>query len=194
MSIAGHNMTLLSIDGIDVVPIEVTSFNMHLGERYDVRLCADQPLGNYLITATYDYACALVEGNFIPPGFSAVPACHFYAFLNYAGHTDVPVAPSNRSWAPQGTGGGLNPAPVSGVVFDLTNFNSWNQTQPLQPESEPEEPDVRYVINMGLKGPVYSGPTAVPMTMGRWYMDLASNPHPRPYKYATDATGCGCFG
>lgn len=71
-------MTLLSIDGVDVKPIEVTSFNMHLGERYDVRLCADQPLGNYLITAVYDYACSLVEGNFIPPGFSAGKKGHPY--------------------------------------------------------------------------------------------------------------------
>lgn len=36
VSIAGHNMTLLAIDGDDVQPIDVVSFNMHLGE---VRMC-----------------------------------------------------------------------------------------------------------------------------------------------------------
>merc|ERR1719498_2874 len=184
MELAGHQMTLLAIDGEDVKPIEINAFNMHLGERYDVRICADQEPGNYLVTATYDYACALVEGHFIPPGFSAVPACKFYAFLNYKGHNEVPKAPwfsNHHNNAPAGTGGGKNPKPVGGVRFDLTNFESFSLTSPLvDDEPEPEEPDVRYVINMGLKGPVYKKADTKPLTKGRWYMDVDSE-HPRPY-------------
>jgi FtsP/CotA-like multicopper oxidase with cupredoxin domain len=74
IKIAGHEMLLIAKDGYDVKPIKVSSFNMHLGERYDVVVCTDQKPGNYLISANYDYACTLTPGHFIPPGFSAVPA------------------------------------------------------------------------------------------------------------------------
>ncbi len=63
ISMAGHNMTLIAKDGGDLEPLQVTSFNMHLGERYDVIVCADQEPGNYLISARYDYACTLTEGG-----------------------------------------------------------------------------------------------------------------------------------
>jgi len=69
VSFAGHNMTLISLDGAyDIEPLAVSAVNLHLGERADVVLCADQKPGNYLINATYDYACSLTPGNFIPPG------------------------------------------------------------------------------------------------------------------------------
>ena len=58
-------MLLISKDGSDLKPINVTSFNMHLGERYDVVVCADQDPGNYLISAKYDYACSLTPGHFM---------------------------------------------------------------------------------------------------------------------------------
>lgn len=181
MELAGHDMTLLAIDGSDVKPIKISSFNMHLGERYDVLVCANQDPGNYLITATYDYACDLVKGNFIPPGFSAVPRCDFFSFLNYKGHTGVPSKPRDVKGAPSGTGGGRDPKPAEGVVFDLTGFESWSMTSPLVDEDPLEdEPDIRIVMDMGLKGPVYDKPTDKPLTKGRWYLDVRSD-HPRPF-------------
>jgi FtsP/CotA-like multicopper oxidase with cupredoxin domain len=91
ISLAGHNMTLVSVDGAyDVAPIAISSFNLHLGERIDVIVRADQPPGNYLINATYDYACALTPGHFIPPGFAAVPTCEFFAYLHYDGEDEFP--------------------------------------------------------------------------------------------------------
>lgn len=48
VSIAGHTMTLIALDGAyQVVPLTVRSFNLHLGERVDVIVCADQRPGNY---------------------------------------------------------------------------------------------------------------------------------------------------
>lgn len=32
---------------------------------------------------TYDYACSLTKGHFIPPGFHPVSSCNFYGFLHY---------------------------------------------------------------------------------------------------------------
>jgi len=174
VDIKGHNMTLISLDGVDVVPIQVSAVNLHLGERADTVICADQEPGNYLITLTYDYACSLTKGNFIPPGFSVVPNCRFYGYLNYKGHNEVPHDL-------KGTGGGKNPKPRSGVRFDLTNNEAWNYTRPIIYDPEPEEPDIRYVINLGLKGPIYSKPTDEPLTKGMWYMDLDGQT-PRPWE------------
>ncbi len=41
-SIAGHNMTLVALDGVPVVALQVTSVNLHIGERADIVMCADQ--------------------------------------------------------------------------------------------------------------------------------------------------------
>ena len=66
VAIAGHNATLVSLDGAyDVEPLAVKSFNVHLTERYDVMLCADQEPGNYVVNATYDYV--LQPRAAIPP-------------------------------------------------------------------------------------------------------------------------------
>lgn len=80
--------------------------------------------------------------NFIPPGFAPVPTCDFYAYLHYEGEDEFPTDLS-------GTGGGKNPAPTSGVPFDLTLPEGYHVTEPRVPEPEPEEPDVRYTINLG---------------------------------------------
>lgn len=121
----------------------------------------------YPIELHYDYACALTKGNFIPPGFHAVSSCRFYGFLSYGPEANQGI-PVPRS--PAGTGGGAHPKPPAGVPFDLTNPPDWNKTRPELPEPEPEEPDVRYVVNLGLNGPLYQGPNSEPLSKGRWYM------------------------
>lgn len=118
-------------------------FNLHLGERVDVILCADQPLGNYLIHAQYDYARSLTKGHF---------SCDFYAYLHYEGQESFPSDIN-------GTGGGRHPQPTSGADFDLTRPEGYDVTEPRVPEPEPAEPDVRYTINLGLLGPTYDKPT-----------------------------------
>ena len=118
---------------------------------------------------TYDYACSLTPGNFIPPGFHPVSACHFYGFLHYANETESTYGPPTTI---EGTGGGAHPKPTAGVPFDLTNPGDWNKTQPVDVRVEPEEPDVRYTIDLGLKAPLYSKPTDEPLAMSRWYLDI----------------------
>lgn len=175
ITISGHNMTLVTIDGAyDVKPVQIRRFNLHLGERVDVIMCADQEPGNYLIHAQYDYACKLKKGNFIPPGFAPVPSCDFYAYLHYDGEKEFPSGTD-------GTGGGTNPKPVTGADFDLTRPEGYQVTEPLVPKPEPDEPDVRYTINLGLLGPTYKDPTDRPLTKGRWYMDLKEMNPPRSY-------------
>merc|ERR1711907_656515 len=45
IAIAGHNMTLIALDGADVVPINLSQINLHAGERADVVVCANQEPG-----------------------------------------------------------------------------------------------------------------------------------------------------
>jgi len=174
-TLAGHNMTLISLDGTDVEPIMITSINMHIGERADVIVCADQEPGYYKMGFRYDYGCGLEKGHFIPPGFHPVKNCAFSGMLHYTNGKEgifsyeAPKMPGNRA---SGEGGGKDPKPVHGVPFDLTNPPDWSKTQPLELRPEPEEPDARYLISLGLKGPVYSKVTDLPLEKGQWYMDL----------------------
>ncbi|KAF7300190.1 Laccase 2 [Mycena kentingensis (nom. inval.)] len=44
-----HNMTVIGVDGFPIEPWVSNSFNMLAGQRYDVVVTADQPVGNYWI-------------------------------------------------------------------------------------------------------------------------------------------------
>jgi len=177
---AGHGMTLLTLDGEDVQPLNISEINMHIGERADVVVCADQDPGYYQVELHYDYACSMAPHGgpgglppFIPPGFHEVTSCRFYAFLHYAGESEWPMYGPPTS--PQGTGGGKNPRQAPGVPFDLTRPNDYKKTQPMNPQSYSwikDKPDYSYTVTLGLKGPTYAQPTDLPMTKGKWYMDI----------------------
>merc|ERR1719262_790059 len=109
-------MTLIALDGVPVRPLQISSINLHIGERADVILCANQKPGYYAMELKYDYACALTPGHFIPPGFHAVSSCKFYGFLHYTGQREWPLYGAPTS--PKGTGGGAHPKAVSGTDFD----------------------------------------------------------------------------
>lgn len=146
VTVAGHNMTLIALDGVPVKPIMVSSINMHIGERADVILCVDQEPGYYPIELKYDYACPFTK--FTPPGFGSVSSCQFFAFLHYKDEPEVLYGPPN---SPKGTGGGRDPKPVGGVRFDLTDPDDWNKTHPVERQPEPEDPDARsqcYTFNI----------------------------------------------
>ena len=108
---------------------------MHIGERADVIVCADQEPGYYPIELHYDYACTMSPHGgpgglppFIPPGFHEVSSCRFYSFLHYTGQKEWFYGPPTSD---KGTGGGKNPKPVAGVPFDLTRPADWKKTKML---------------------------------------------------------------
>lgn len=170
-TIAGHNLTLLAIDSYDVKPINVSAFNVHVGERYDLILCADQPVGTYLINMTYDLACPLQPGNFIPPGMAPVDACSYYGFIKYKKENKIPTG-----YPPVGTGGGKHPKPVSGVDFNLNLAGTWLKTGPYEPEPQPEKVDYRFEMNLGVKGEWKYSAGTTPLETSRWYMYDSKNP------------------
>jgi len=107
---------------------------------------------------------------FIPPGFHEVSSCRFYAFLHYTGQREWTYGPPTSR---EGTGGGKNPKPATGVPFDLTRPGDWKKTKMLnQPKWLKDKPDYSFTVTLGLNGPLYKNPTDLPLTKGRWYMDI----------------------
>jgi len=174
MSITGHSQKMISYDGADLEPLEVSQFNLHAGERVDTVFCADQAAGAYVITATYDLACFLVHGKMGPISptlwkMNEVDACSFYAVLKYKGATTP--GPSELPFgAPNGTGGGATPAAVNATTVDLGLRDDWAKLVPLTPKPLPAEPSHRYVVNIGIKAPEYEGAATPYASSYRMYM------------------------
>lgn len=177
ITLAGHNMTMIAVDGFEVKPVQVKSFNMHNGERVDVAVCFDQTPGHYLVQAEYDYGCSMLKGKSFPvPGFHPVEACKWHAFIRYENTKDSLPKQYQPWWphfeTPVGTGGGAHPKATTGVVFDTTVRKGWSVTQPLNPVAEPDDPDLRIVMSLGLKGPSSIQAWDRPLSRGRWYDDV----------------------
>lgn len=52
IAIAGHNLTMVEVDGTNIEPVNVQNFNMGTGQRYALLLNATQPPGTYWLEAT----------------------------------------------------------------------------------------------------------------------------------------------
>merc|ERR1711920_119039 len=132
ITLSGHNLTIIAIDGKDVEPKMVSQFDLHAGERVDAVVCADQTPGNYLIQADYDLADFLEIAP--APKMPRVDSSKFWAFLNYAGYSKLPRKMSRKFLypiikgysTPKGTGGGAKPKPVSGPKFDTNYREGWS--------------------------------------------------------------------
>lgn len=62
-AIDGHRMTIIEVDGTEVVPVEVDSIPILAGQRYSVVVTADQPVGNYWIRAPTDQSITFEGGQ-----------------------------------------------------------------------------------------------------------------------------------
>jgi len=159
ITMAGHNMTLIAVDGADVEPVVVSLFNLHAGERADIVVCADQEPGNYLVEANYDLANFLETAP--APKMPRVDSSKFWAFLKYEGHNDKP-GPATRKLLggynpPTATGGGLSPKAVAGFVWDTNLFSSWTKVKNTAAVAidEPEEADITYTLDVGIASPAF---------------------------------------
>eukprot|EP00928_Gymnodinium_smaydae_P023466 TRINITY_DN1935_c0_g1_i4.p1 TRINITY_DN1935_c0_g1~~TRINITY_DN1935_c0_g1_i4.p1 ORF type:complete len:689 (-),score=104.98 TRINITY_DN1935_c0_g1_i4:318-2384(-) len=191
ISIDGHNMTLVSVDGGDVEPKHVRSFNLINGGRHDILLCADQEPGHYKIAANYNYGCGMLKGHHFPvPGFDDVEACWWYAFLRYKNAPSVDPGPLPDAYrpfypyfdVPKGTGGGAKPKDFSGEDFDITIFDSMKTLRTLPEENTyeewPEEQDMVITMSSGLKNPSEYDTSSLPSSKGRWYIDVDDRRQP----------------
>jgi len=172
IAIAGHNMTLIALDGADVVPIQLSQINLHAGERADVVVCANQEPGNYLMSAVYDLATFLETAP--APHMPKVDSSKFWAFLNYKGHDEEPGKASHKLLGgynpPAGTGGGKNPAPSAGPAWDTNLAKNWDVVKNLHPKPELPEADVSYTLDVGVLGPSFQPGASPYATTDRMYM------------------------
>lgn len=172
ISIAGHNMTLIALDGADVQPIKLSQINLHAGERADVVVCADQEEGNYLMSAVYDLATSLETAP--APNMPKVDSSKFWAFLNYKGHTDKPGKAKHKFLGgyepPAGTGGGKNPKKTSGPAWDTNLKSNWGVVKNLNPMPQQPKADVSIVIDVGVIGPNFVPGETPYATTDRMYM------------------------
>jgi hypothetical protein len=79
ITIVGHNMTVIETDFVPVDAFTVQSIFIGIGQRYDVTIEGDQPIGSYWINATFS-ATGLCGGSNNPN-----PA----AILRYVGAPDA---------------------------------------------------------------------------------------------------------
>jgi len=197
IQIAGHNMTIIAVDGSDVAPTQVSQFNLHAGERVDVVVCANQEPGNYLMTATYDLACFLETAP--APHMPRVDSCKFWAFLRYAGHDERPGQASRKLLGgynpPAGTGGGVEPQAVAGPAWDTNLRSSWGLIRSLKAAPEPEEADVTYVLDVGVAGPSFEEGVSPYASSDRMYMFTEIRPWKKPATPLLHTKGqCGADG
>lgn len=90
-SIDGHQMTIIEVDGVNVVPLLVDSIQVFAGQRYSFVLSANQPVGNYWIRAAPQDESS---GGGAPGGFAGGINS---AILRYAG---APVADPTTAQTP----------------------------------------------------------------------------------------------
>lgn len=64
MSVDAHNLTIIAIDGVPTTPHTVASLDILPGQRYDLILDANQPVGNYWINLPYVGGSAAANPNF----------------------------------------------------------------------------------------------------------------------------------
>jgi len=197
IKIAGHNMTLIAADGIDTEPTVLSQFNLHAGERADIVVCADQEPGNYLMTANYDLANFLETAP--APHMPKVDSSYYWGFLNYKGHADKPGLAKKKLlggyYPPPGSGGGLKPAAVAGPAWDTNTQGAWRMVKNLVPHQEPEKADVTYVIDVGVMGPSYDGPTTPYGIADQMYMFTKAQSWKKPKTPLLHTKGqCGAEG
>jgi len=89
ISIESHKLKLLSVNGVDVNPLDVSSVMLYAGERYDFQLCATESHGfnlrekDFAITAE---APGLCDKQYLERTQQSAPhTCTFRAVLAYKG-------------------------------------------------------------------------------------------------------------
>jgi len=198
IQIAGHNMTLIAVDGADVEPVLVSQFNLHAGERADVVVCANQAPGNYLMSAVYDLATFLETAP--APRLPRVDSSKYWAFLHYRGHGGKPGGASKKLLGgydpPAGTGGGAAPPPVAGFAWDTNLRSSWGRVRNLGPQPpQPERADATYVLDVGIAAPPFQAGVSPYASTYPMYMFTNRTPWRKPETPLLHTKGeCGAEG
>jgi FtsP/CotA-like multicopper oxidase with cupredoxin domain len=135
VSIESHVLTLLAVDGTEVVPQDVSSVVLHAGERYDFKLCADQGRsGEFAIVAEAPELCS--PGFLQRTGHPAPETCRFEARLKYTGlFSSTPTSHSKQMAA----------------ALDLSTPQGFQMIKPLEaPPVLKSEADQTVALRLGV--------------------------------------------
>ncbi|XP_027212523.2 uncharacterized protein [Penaeus vannamei] len=134
VSVDNHKLTVIAVDGADVVPRTVDVLEIISGERVDVVLEANQPVGNYWIQVHGLVECSTKQ-------------CMQVAVLRYEGAPDT--EPTEQvEYNPNPSGTILNPlfpTPVENAV-DIVDLDA------LTPSVLPEEVDKQFHLMFSMNG------------------------------------------
>jgi FtsP/CotA-like multicopper oxidase with cupredoxin domain len=78
-----HNMTVIAADFVPIVPYSTESLNIAIGQRYDVIVEMNQPIGSYYVRAVAQTGC--------PSGGANTGLGTTNAIMNYVGSNSTPV-------------------------------------------------------------------------------------------------------
>lgn len=120
ISIVGHSMTIIATDFVPVHPYPVESVYMTVGQRFDVVIDANQPVGTYWLNATFSKTGVC--------GFSINP--YPAAIVQYEG---APwLEPEDQGFPPEDThcADDISPVPVVPRIPPSVSFN-FNPLNPL---------------------------------------------------------------
>lgn len=153
VSVDNHTLTVISADGFDIAPIEVQRIVMNNGERFDVIIQANQPVGNYWIRVKGVQACTSIERQQL-------------AILRYGGSSgDDPTQPTDY-YFPSDDEVTLDSTyndDSSSLELHLTDLQS---VKPLEPELSSDQVNNKFYIRLGyssLSNPAFmASPNSLP--------------------------------
>lgn len=203
--IDGHSMTVISTDFVPIIPYETNILNINIGERYNVIVKADQPIGDYWMRSDNQNACAATTQALDIKGIvryvgslGATPTTTGY---NYTGEcvdeplaSLVPIVALNAADDDTEFNYGVTVAPNSANLFKWylsgTTF-----------ESQYGDPTLVHLIENGT-APTYSGNLILDIPdAGEWvYIIVQSGvpvPHPihlHGHDFNILAEGVGAYG
>lgn len=86
-SIDNHTVSIIELDGIEILPISARGVYLNIGQRASVVIDANQTAGNYYIRATLPKTCFLPYAPYSSAGLEAGE----YAVKGVLSYDDVPV-------------------------------------------------------------------------------------------------------
>jgi FtsP/CotA-like multicopper oxidase with cupredoxin domain len=86
-AIAQHSLTVVQVEGTNVNPITVDSIDIAPGQRYDVLVTMDQPVGSYLIETT-------VRERNMPPELKGQAILQYFGTTNFTFPEESPTHPA----------------------------------------------------------------------------------------------------
>ncbi|XP_076059257.1 uncharacterized protein LOC143035926 [Oratosquilla oratoria] len=141
-SIDGHRFSAINSDGADLKPVQGDSIMIHSGERWDLVVEANQPIGNYWIRISGFLSCSRTK-------------CHQGAILRYAGApTELPKEElSHLSTPPPGIY--LNPLNSNGETDDevtLVEMQSLKEASYKTDQSLKDDVDFKFYLSFDVNG------------------------------------------